>query len=317
MLILTCKTMRIEINLKPVNMKHIFTLLLLLGFFVTASAQEMQEVDVLRTKRGLAILPQAGDYSLGFDAAPLANFALNFIKFGDNTGHTAEHPGYVSGLEQVIVGKYFMSENLAVRARFGINSIKTAEKSFGENPLTPSAIDPEVILLSTSSESESDVFLGVGLEKRRGHNRLQGIYGGELILGYGSSKVNNKYEIEFNDTAQDSGFISPGATRLLSSKDSGVFTLGVRGFVGVEYFVLPKISIGAEFGWSIGVVSQSRGTDEFEIWGIPPGSTSSVLQSYTREVQGDSSESQFGIAVDNGISRFLGSSAAIMVNFHF
>lgn len=311
------KMLRIESNLKPVNMKKTFILFFFLGCFGSSFAQMAEEVDVLRTKRGQAILPQAGDYSLGFDAAPLANFALNLIKFGQNTGQDAEHPGYVSGLEQVIVGKYFLANDLALRARFGINSITSSEKTFGPNPLTPSAVDPENILLSKSSESESDIFLGVGLEKRRGYNRLQGIYGGELILGYGSSKTSNKYEIEFNKTAQDSGFITPGATRVLSTKGGGSLTFGVRGFVGVEYFVAPKISVGAEFGWSVGVVSQARSSNEVEIYGIPPGSTATQPVSYTRVTDGDTSGSEFGFAVDSGISRFLGSSAAITVNFHF
>lgn len=291
--------------------------LILLFLGISLGSLIAQDEEVLKSRKGLEMLPKAGDYALGFDALPLANLALNAIKIGADTGEDAENPGYVSGMNQVIVGKKFLRNDLALRVRFGINTVTASEKTFGDNPLTPSDPDPEVILLSKSSVSESNHFLGIGLERRRGYHRLYGIYGAEALIGYGASKTTNKYEIEFNETAQDSGFVTPGDFRLLSSKDAGAFTFGVRGFVGVEYFVAPKVSVGAEFGWSLGFTTQSRGSNEFEIYGIPPGSTSTVPVSYTEEIEGNSSESELGILVDNGISRFLGSSAAVSVHFHF
>jgi hypothetical protein len=293
-------------------MKNLLLVTLLAITFVSAEAQG---VDSLTTKKGHAILPQTGDIALGFDAIPLANLALNAIKIMGNNGQGAEHPGYVPGMDQVIVGKYFLSNTMALRARFGINTLKTTEKNYGDNPLTPSNPEPEQILLDKSSLSESNHFIGLGLERRRGYNRLHGIYGGEVLVGYSASKINNKYEVDFNETAQDSGFINPGAFRLLSAKDSGSFIFGVRGFVGVEYFVAPKISVGAEFGWSIGITTASRAYEEYEIWGIPPSGTE--VTRYTERLEGDSSESDLGILVDNGISSLLGSSAAVMVHFLF
>ena len=39
----------------------------------------------------------------------------------------------------------------------------------------------------------------------------------------------------------------------LHGKSEGLdVAIGARGFVGVEYFVVPKISIGGEYGWGIG-----------------------------------------------------------------
>jgi hypothetical protein len=273
--------------------------------------------DILTSKKGHVILPQAGDFALGFDAVPVLDFALNAVNIMNNTGQTAQHPGFVSGFNQIIVGKYFLDDNMAIRGRFGINTMSASTKTFGDNPLTPSAVEPENILLQTTRTASSSYFLAAGIEMRRGHNRLQGFYGGELMIGLNSGSVRNSYGIEYNQTAQDSSYIFQGSSRVLAQKDGISFTFGLRGFAGVEYFVLPKISIGAEFGWGLGFMTAPRGSVETEIWDIEPGSTATTPSAFTRVTPGNSSSSGFGFGVDNGASNILGGSAAITIHFHF
>jgi hypothetical protein len=273
--------------------------------------------DVLKSKNGHVILPEAGDIAIGFDAVPVIDFALNSVNIMNNTGQTAQHPGYVSGFNQIIVGKYFLQDNMAVRARFGINTLRSTNKTYGNDPLMPSAPEPENVLIQTSRTGNANYFLAAGVEMRRGHNRLQGFYGGELLLGLGSGSTKNTYEIEYNQVAQDSGYIAPGSSRVLSSKNGMSVTLGLRGFAGVEYFVLPKISIGAEFGWGLGFVTTPRGKVETEFWGIEPGSSATTSSVYTRETEGNASTRNFGFSVDNGVSNVLGGSAALSIHFHF
>jgi len=301
-------------------MKRIGLLLTACTIAMVSFAQDMTtmaEKPVLKSKRGLVILPEAGDIALGFDAVPVLNFALNAVNILNNTGQEAAHPGYVGGFDQVIVGKYFLSDNTAARVRFGVNTLKLSAKVFGDNPLTPNAVVPENILLETNSLSFNDFFISGGLEFRRGHNRLQGYYGGEILIGVGSQKISNKYEIEYNRTAVDSGFIAVGSNRLLSSSSGTSFTFGLRGFAGVEYFILPKISIGAEFGWGLGLVTSGRGKTSTEFWGIEPGSGNQNPDQYVIETSGNIRGSEFGFQVDNGSSRLLGGSAALSVYFHF
>jgi hypothetical protein len=301
-------------------MKKFSLLLAICTMTVLSYAQDMTGMNdqpILKSKRGHVILPEAGDIALGFDAVPVLNFALNAVNIMNNTGQGAQHPGYVGGFDQVIVGKYFLSDDLAVRARFGVNTLKLSDKIYGDDPLTPNAVVPVNILLQTSSTSFNDFFLAAGLEYRRGHNRLQGYYGGELLIGLGSQKVSNNYEVEFNRTAVDSGFISNGSTRVLSDKSGVSFTLGLRGFAGVEYFILPKMSIGAEFGWGLGMVTQPRGSATTETWGIEPGSGNQNPDRFETETKGNNGGSTFGFQVDNGSSRLLGGSAALTLHFHF
>jgi hypothetical protein len=272
--------------------------------------------DVMKSKKGHVILPQAGDIALGFDAVPVIDFALNALDIMNNTGQSAQHPSYVSGFNQIIVGKYFLKDNMAVRGRLGINTSRKTDKTFGDNPLTPSAVDPENVLISTTKVGTANYFLSAGVEMRRGHNRLQGYYGGELLLGLKSGSTKKIYEIDYTQANVDSASSMP-LERILSEKDGMSLTLGFRGFVGVEYFVLPKISIGAEFGWGLGIVTTPRGKVETEYWGIEPGSTATTPGVYTTEKPGNESSREINFAVDNGISDVLGGSAALSIHFHF
>lgn len=293
------------------------TLLLAAGIIAATSFAQDASQDVMKSKKGFVILPEAGDFALGFDAIPVIDFALNAADIMSNAGQGAQHPGYVSGFNQIIVGKYFLEANMAIRGRFGINTIVTSTNTFGNDPLTPNVPEPENILLQTSKVGNANYFLAAGLEKRRGHNRLQGYYGGEILLGLNSGSTKNTYEIEYNQAAQDAGYIAPGTSRVLSQKDGMSITVGLRGFAGVEYFVLPKISIGAEFGWGLGFVTSPRGKVETEFWGIEPGTSATSPSAYIRETEGNESSTDFGLAVDNGVSNVLGGTAALSMHFHF
>jgi hypothetical protein len=53
-------------------------------------------------------------------------------------------------------------------------------------------------------------------------------------------------------TATITGYQQVDAARALKRKTNGRIGVGVRAFIGVEYFVAPKVSIGGEFGWGVG-----------------------------------------------------------------
>lgn len=93
-------------------MKKVLLVFAALTISLSLLAQEettpVENSDILLSKKGNVILPQAGDIALGFNAIPLLDYALNFANIMNNTGQTAQHPGYVSGFNQIIVGKYFL-----------------------------------------------------------------------------------------------------------------------------------------------------------------------------------------------------------------
>ena len=271
--------------------------------------------DGLTSKKGFKYLPEAGDYSIGTNADPFIKFSQNLLNFANNTGvkvdgfNNAGSADYVSGFNQVIVGKYFLTDKQAVRVAVGINTERSITKTFGDNPVTPNATpNSDVIQLQKAATGKYDWFMSAGMEYRRGHNRLQGFYGYEAALGFSNSgKTANTYGVEYNQTAQDSGYFTSNPTsRVLKTKAPLNVRIGLRGFVGVEYFFMPKMSVGAEFGWGFAYIKDF-------------GKGRTVTNSaYETDVAGTTQTRSTGFQIDQGTGSMLNqASSTIKLNFHF
>jgi hypothetical protein len=75
---------------------------------------------------------------------------------------------------------------------------------------------------------------GLGKEWRKGKTRLQGYYGADALLSLGS--------------------VTQG-----TNKSGLAFGVGVQGFIGAEYFILPKIAIGAQYGYGLNFSTKGEG----------------------------------------------------------
>jgi hypothetical protein len=292
-------------------MKKINLLLLAIIFSFSATAQDTDgegETEKKATDMD-KILPASGDYAIGFDATPLFNFALNAVNIMNNTGATAQHPGYVSGFNQTLIGKYFVDQSTAYRITVGINSSSTATTNFIDHPYDSSGGEPLEVENVTKNRS-MNVSIGGGLEKRRGYGRLQGFYGGEAILGFNSSATINEYGIEMDSATINDGIVG-GSTnsRTLKEKDGLGFSIGLRGFVGVEYFFLPKMAVGAEFGWGFMYSITPRGSKETESW------NSTDQQAEVEENDGSTKSRTSGFSVDQGYNS--GAAGALKLTIHF
>lgn len=291
--------------------KLIFTLTMTVGVLFFVNGQD------LVSKKGFTILPEAGDFSIGFDAVPVVDFFLNVSNIMVNTGQTAAHPSYVGGFNNVIVGKYFLDDTKAFRGKFGINTgtVRITDVFFNPDDVANIA-DPDkwTYLEDVQKVKTTDILIAGGLEFRRGHNRVQGFYGGELLLGFEGATTTNTWGVELNSTNLTAGYTngdgSALAPRDLKNKAGKTIELGIRGFAGVEYFFAPKISIGAEFGWGLGFVTEGRSSITIETWDAVNS------KAVERTVEGDS-QGGFGFGVDDGIGKNLGGSAALMINFYF
>ena len=143
-----------------------------------------------------------------------------------------------------------------MRVRVGINNTSSTENSLYTNPVEdadPDEDNPGEIS-DTVSTSESLILVSGGYEMRRGYDRIQGFYGGEALLGLSSSNSSTSYGWQYNDEAYDFGVIGNGSSRALEETSGLALAVGLRGFVGVEYFIAPKISLG-KYGWAVGFVS--------------------------------------------------------------
>jgi hypothetical protein len=254
-------------------------------------------------------LPKSGDFGIQMDASPFVNFALNAVNIMADNGFYSPSPSYVSGFNQAIVGKYFIKDDQALRLRLGINTATETEIEYGDDPLTPSITNN--ILLSTNVDKSSMFLIGGGLEFRRGGSRLQGYYGGDLNLMINRSRYKYTYEVPYTQAAADSGYMLIDDSRDLEGDDGTIFTFNLRGFAGVEYFVLPKISIGAEFGLGYSISSEARGDYTEERWEVV-GSASDPSANVVTEAY-NYADRERGFGVDNGI----GGTSTLNVTFHF
>ena len=174
-----------------------------------------------------------------------------------------------------------IDENTAYRAkaRFGINRtskdtlVNKVGSTTGET------------VTDNSKESGFALSLSAGIQHYKGKGRLRGFYGAEGMLGI-SKNGSKSYEYG-NPIAAN----NPGVRTLKDTKGMSL-SIGLRGFIGAEYFFAPKMSIGAEFGYGITLTTTGKGTKEQEEW------DNGVITRTTKPGGGSS----FNLDVDNANS---------------
>lgn len=296
---------------------------------VTASAQD------LTSKKGETILPEAGDWAISFDATPFLNYAGQLFS---NAGASAPTVGYTNGYPWAIKGKMFKDEKTAYRAgiRLGFGSQKWAGDVAvpQASTVTPPDYPTEPPMTEdTYKAGYNGIVLTGGLEMRRGKTRLQGYYGGELVFGmmgqkdtytYGNAlssgdpatvdpiiTVGDSYDFGSNLTGVTDPFGNPGR---LTEWKSSMMVFGLRGFIGVEYFILPKISVGAEYGWGLGFMSMKTSTT-VEAQGIAASSGNLAVGTFTDEMK--TSGFMIDSDIQNSATGTTGGSGSLNIIFHF
>lgn len=295
----------------------------------------------LTSKKGEPFLPEAGDWSIGIDATPFLNYAGNMLSSAGNTAPSWNH----LNANNTIIGKMFKDEKTAYRGilRIGMNSNTwTAETAKPTASTTTAPVFPakSEVVEDKLKASSSFIGLGAGIEMRRGKTRLQGYYGGDAMIWSSGSKEKYTYgnaltvagtgTVDPNVDVTDSkdwsgqGFTNLGTslanyngvtgTRVTESKNTagtGKFGIGARGFIGAEYFIFPKMSIGAEFGWGLALVMNKKTKTTYEV----EGSTATGGESKTDITVETSNGKSFGIDTDK--NAFGTASGALRLNLHF
>jgi hypothetical protein len=275
-------------QIEPIaGMKRKVLIAIALLFAANLSAQLQP---VLKNRRGIPILPQAGNVAVGFGANPFFSYFGNF--FNGNTNNNSPSPTFATQ-NQSLFFKYMKTNELAYRAyfRLGINS-NTNNTNVADK--TPGAV-PGSLVKDVQKTKNNVIGLGFGIEKRRGNTRLQGYYGGDIYLNYNSGfDTRNKYGNAIEN--EDSGIIR---NTILNS--SSTLTIGIRGFVGVEYFVAPRISIGGELGYGPSFMFRSSNEITSESYDKP---TSTLT---TTKVSTSPRSTGFSLDTDNynGIIKLL------------
>ncbi len=285
----------------------------------------------LTSKKGEPFMPETGDWAISMDVNPIFNWVGNF--FSQNGNNNAPGVGFLNG-NQTIIGKKYTSPTDAMRVLVRIGLTSQKDKQMVNEDLTTPVVFPNFNPQVEDSRkiSNTTVGIGVGKEMRRGKTRLQGFYGADAMLWFSGSKTTYAYGNAITATNQDPttynfgnnvSFDPSGAviTRVLESKQGTTIGIGVRGFIGVDYFIFPKIAIGAEFGWGIGFQTTGKGKLTTETSGANAANPPVIV---VAEQQTDiAGASKFGIDTDLNQSTIFGfhgsntGSASLRATFHF
>jgi hypothetical protein len=263
--------------------------------------------DAMTSKKGTPILPEAGDWSIGFNANPLLNYVGNIF---NNTANNTVFMGYQQNM--TLVGKYMNDATTAyrVKLRIGMNN-RTIDNLVNQDGATTTPI-PTVS--DEWKQSSMDITLGGGIQKYRGNGRLKGFYGAEAAIMLGSGKHTYTYgnamsatnstpnSTDWNSPTTGGGYAqNPMGSRTTEDKAGSTFGFGIRGFVGAEYFFAPKMSIGAEYGWGLSMNSTGEGEVTNESY-----NGTAVVSTTSKTGKGSS----FSLDVDNA-------GGAIMLSLYF
>jgi hypothetical protein len=312
--------------------------LVALAFGVTnAFAQD------LTSKKGEPILPEAGDWAIAVDATPFLNYAGNL--FGKTANNTAPTWNFFTNA-QTITGKYFQDAETAYRGSLRIGMNSNTQRNMVVDQLKNAAVSPTANGFPTPiaevenkwRRSNTVIGLAAGIEKRKGKTRLQGYYGGEAGIYMAMQKDKFTYGNALAATANASTNVNVSSTdafagannlsslnningvtsnggRATEIKTGTVFSFGVRGFIGAEYFILPKISLGGEFGWGIGLTSQGKTSTSWEFVGDNGNPANTQNSVGTAKIEGAKNGS-FSLDTD-GRNSVWGPSGTLRLNFHF
>ncbi len=285
----------------------------------------------LTSKDGELILPQAKNWSIGLDATKLIkNANVDFISSS-----------------QAITGKYFKDAKTAYRfgLLIGLNNWTNKQMVIDRVAATNSVIAYPAAKAMKENEWKrfaTAVGLSAGFEKRRGTGRLQGLYGVEFAFYLSSSTDKFSYGNALNASSLSPILVDKTAdamssaalgrannidsvpaiqnalsnsARVLERKNGMAFSIGARTFIGAEYFVLPKMSVGCEFGWGLGYTRTGRSETTLE--SIGSGNTSgNALQSVKRTTIDGGASSNLRLDTDNS-SILGGISTSLRLNLYF
>lgn len=307
------------------------------------------EDQVLKNRKGYDILPKKGDIGLGFNTIPILDLFFGAINRTTPFAGSANTVQYTQNSNNQIVGKYYLDNKTAIRVRFGINTlggsitnqVQNAEVMYKATLGTQDDINAASLIKVDDKVTfvKNNVVLTLGYEKRRGYRRLQGFYGAEIGFGKTGSRESYTYGNTFSDaypvqftnnfntfatTTQNP--LSGRVARNTEVKNTGGFRVGLRGFVGIEYFIFTKISLAAEYGWGYSIATRRKATSEREVYNNGQSGPTVI----TEKVDTDSKQVTRGFGVDNnngsvfsmnntlgGNTALSGGAGALTIIFHF
>lgn len=311
----------------------IFTMALSLTLATTAFAEKADKPTP--EERGKADysswLPAKGDMSVGFSLDPVATFVGNMFANGEGRVNalsnlagdpmlSSQVADYLGRPMASIMGTYMLTDQLGLKANIGFGYSVKKENKYSIDDAA-ALDDPWSTARVTDSYKQQSITgsIALGAEYRIGKRLpVQGVFGAGVNYMFGEASYAYTYGnaiTELNQTpsiaySSWTGVPTFGSNqymeaRELSSKSSElIHMIGIYGSVGVEWFVAPKIALGANVNLALYYeVNPARAT-EYEGW----NKITEQVETYTELVSPASHGFHFG--TDN-----IG--ANLYVNFYF
>lgn len=229
---------------------RILAIALVCVFAMNVFAQQAQTA--AQPKDYSEYLPEAGDMAISLNLAPFLNvFADNAID--GRIGGDSYNSDLIS-----IAAKYMVTDNFAVRLNVGWSYLYNRDNYYVQddaavflNPLSQAKVTDSYITKNSGAS------ITAAAEYRFGSRRIQGYVGGGLTYALSYYSMNLYYgnamtELNQNPTTYEDysayipGFASARYTKVANNGLDFNHHAGVVAFLGFEWFVAKKVSVGAE-----------------------------------------------------------------------
>lgn len=222
-------------------------------------------------------IPEAGDWSVGVDLVPL--FRTIGGAFNDSETPIGGQPFEVDNMlckpNVSILGKYMFTDKWGLKVDLGIMVNNKDNRSYVQDDMM-NILDPvnDAKVIDSQKITKTGGSLMIGAEYRLGKRRVQGIFGMGALFGFSTLKESYSYGnaiTEFNQNPStaignnQNNF--PAGYRITEAQTSGAnIMVGVYGSVGAEWFVAPKIALGADVKLSFYGLFGNQGWVKSEGW---------------------------------------------------
>ena len=223
-------------------------------------------------------LPQKGDFAIGVNLNPILNYVGNI--FNGTTNNKLDNFGgesVVNGFDEYqkgitpdisFMGKYMITNTFGLRANIGFmvenkqtNAYVQNDKAVALNPFDESK------LIDSKNYVRSGMNLMFGTEFRKGNKRIQGVFGAGILFGWVTDKITYDYANIMTDINQTPsiGFGSYNNNyRTLAVKNANSCFIGATGSAGIEWFIAPKVALGAEVNLDLYYIAGGQQYQETE-----------------------------------------------------
>lgn len=276
---------------------------------LSCSLSFSQENTQLQNKKGIDIMPVKGEFAVGINAAPILSYVGDiFGRTGSNNAHGGNKFLNDYFGSNTVYGKYMLTDDNAIRANFSLTDQKYTYKY---NVFNDASNSPDSTLIDTRYNMYSEFNIGLGYEFRRGKSRLKGIYGGEVVFMRSQTKTRYEYGNTLVSSNQTPTSVfnangsymgangAPVAERIVSNIQSRMLGVGLRAFVGVEYYFTPKICIGTEFGQALSYTANKKSTITTESFDPNATAADGSIGGVINDINETAGQRYFGLNTDN------------------